>query len=82
MQPKILNQIRRYRVQARMTQRQAARRCRVRLSTYRSWEWGMAWPTKQRLFDLAIALGTSIEALYPEQYFGKKRALTLAAERA
>lgn len=81
LRPKIPNDIRRLRIRLALTQRQTARRCRVRLSTYTSWELGMAWPTKQRLLDLAIALCTTVEGLYPAQYFDRKRELELTPER-
>ena len=80
IRPKVHNEIRRYRLQLGITQRELARQVGVRLSTVSDWERGVTWPVKQRILDLAIALSTTVEGLYPEQFFGKKRKSSLVAE--
>ena len=82
IRPKVHNEIRRYRLQLGITQRELARRVGVRLSTLSSWERGLTWPTKQLLLDLAIVLSTSVEGLFPEQFFGRKRHLTALTDGA
>ncbi len=82
IRPKVRNEIRRYRLQLGITQRELARRVGVRLSTLSSWERGVTWPTKQLLLDLAIGLSTTVEGLFPEQFFERKRQRTISAEGA
>lgn len=80
LRPRVQNEIRRYRLLLGITQRELARRVGVRLSTLSSWERGMTWPTKQLLLDLAIALSTTVEGLFPEQFFARKRNQTPTVE--
>lgn len=82
LRPKIPNEIRRYRLQAGFTQQRLAEELGVGLSTLTAWERGVAWPSRQYMLDLAIALSTMVEGLYPEHFFGKKRRRTLAAENS
>jgi transcriptional regulator with XRE-family HTH domain len=79
IQPKVANEIRRYRLQAGLTQRQLARQLGIRLSTYTSWERGMTCPSLPNLFKLAKNLNTLVEGLYPEFYVrGEKLAASIA----
>lgn len=66
--PKVANEIRRYRLQAGLTQRQLARQVGVRLSTYTGWERGNTCPSLPNIFKLARKLNTLAEGLYPEFY--------------
>lgn len=68
IRPKVRNEIRRYRLQLGVTQRELARQCGVRLSTYSSWERGMTCPAVPMVFKLAKLLSTLAEGLYPEFY--------------
>jgi len=67
-QPKVPNQIRRYRLQLGLTQRQVARRLGVSASTFSSWERGLTCPAVPTVFRLAKFLNTLGEALYPDFY--------------
>jgi transcriptional regulator with XRE-family HTH domain len=78
--PKIQNEIRRYRLRLGLTQREVAKRIGVRLSTFSAWERGVTWPAKDRMLDVAIALSTLVEGLYPEFFFVKKRRLLTDAK--
>jgi putative transcriptional regulator len=62
------NSIRRYRLQAQLSQQMLADRVGVRRSTVSRWERGMSFPHSIRIFQLARALDTLVEALYPEFY--------------
>lgn len=66
---RIDNQLRRYRLRAAVTQRLLAKRLKVRVSTYSSWERGLTCPSTRLLLRLAKYLGTLAEGLYPELYF-------------
>lgn len=68
VRPKVNNEIRRYRLQLGITQRELARRLGVRLSTFSSWERGMTCPSAAMLLRLAKLLCTLAEGLYPEFY--------------
>ncbi len=63
------NQIRRYRVQLALTQREVARYLAVRPSTVSSWERGKTCPAVPLLFKLAKFLNILSEAFYPQLYF-------------
>jgi transcriptional regulator with XRE-family HTH domain len=81
IRPKIANEIRRYRLQAGLTQREIARQLGVRLATFTSWERGNACPSLQNIFRLAKKLNTLAEGLYPEFYLirGEKQLTPSAA---
>ena len=66
--PKVANEIRRYRLQLGLTQRELARRFGVSASTFSSWERGMTCPAVPTVFRLAKYLNTLGEALYPDFY--------------
>src|SRR5262245_21300086 len=68
LRPKVHNEIRRYRLQLGLTQRELAWRLDVRLSTFSSWERGMTCPSSRLLLQLAKLLSTLAEALYPDFY--------------
>ena len=68
LRPKVHNEIRRYRLQLGITQRELARQLGVRLSTFSDWERGMTCPSVPMLFKLAKQLSTLAEGLYPEFY--------------
>jgi transcriptional regulator with XRE-family HTH domain len=68
LRPKVHNEIRRYRLQLGITQRELARQVGVRLSTFSSWERGLTCPSVPMLFKLAKLLSTLAESLYPEFY--------------
>jgi transcriptional regulator with XRE-family HTH domain len=68
IRPRVANEIRRYRLQAGLTQRQLARQLGIRLSTYTSWERGNTCPSLPNIFKLAKQLDTLAEGLYPEFY--------------
>lgn len=69
VRPKVANEIRRYRLQSALTQRELAKRLGVRLSTFSSWERGLTCPSTAMLFKLAKLLNTLAEGLYPDLYF-------------
>lgn len=71
--PKVRNEIRRYRLQLGLTQRELARQLGVRLSTMSSWERGMTCPSARMVFRLAKLLSTLGEALYPDFYVLQRR---------
>lgn len=71
LRPKIHNEIRRYRLQLGITQRELARKCGVRLSTFSSWERGMTCPSVPMVFKLAKQLCTLAEGLYPDFYLAR-----------
>lgn len=62
------NAIRRHRLRNRLSQRMLAEAVGVHLTTVCCWERGMSFPAGVRLFHLARALDTLVEALYPEFY--------------
>jgi transcriptional regulator with XRE-family HTH domain len=66
--PKTANEIRRYRLQLGLTQRQVAKHFRISVSTFSSWERGMTCPSVPVVFRLAKYLNTLGEALYPDFY--------------
>jgi transcriptional regulator with XRE-family HTH domain len=66
--PKVHNEIRRYRLQLGVTQRELARQLGVRLSTFSSWERGITCPSTAFLLKLAKLLNTLAEGLYPQFY--------------
>jgi DNA-binding XRE family transcriptional regulator len=66
--PKTPNQIRRYRLQVALTQRELASRIGTRAATISSWERGRTCPAVPLVFRLAKTLDTLAEALYPEFY--------------
>ena len=68
IRPKVANEIRRYRLQLGVTQRELARRLGVRLSTFSSWERGITCPSVPMVFKLAKLLNTLAEGLYPDFY--------------
>ena len=68
IRPKVHNEIRRYRLQLGVTQRELARKCGVRLSTFSSWERGMTCPSVPMVLKLAKLLSTLAEGLYPDFY--------------
>lgn len=67
--PRIRNEIRRYRLQLTLTQREVSRQLGVRVSTLSHWEGGLTRPTLERAAKLARILQTSVQALYPEVFF-------------
>lgn len=69
--PKVANEIRRYRLQLGVTQREVARLLGVRISTFSSWERGMTCPSVPMIFKLAKLLNTLAEGLYPQFYLTK-----------
>ena len=69
--PKVHNEIRRYRLQLGVTQRELAHRIGVRLSTFSSWERGMTCPSVPLLLKMAKQLATLAEGLYPDFYMPK-----------
>jgi DNA-binding XRE family transcriptional regulator len=71
IRPKVHNEIRRYRLQLGITQRELARRVGVRLSTLSSWELGMTCPALPMAIKLAKILNTLAEGLYPEIFARK-----------
>jgi transcriptional regulator with XRE-family HTH domain len=68
VQPKMANEIRRYRLKLGLTQREVALHLGVRLSTLSSWERGLTCPTVPSIFKLAKLLNTLTEGLYPDYY--------------
>ena len=66
--PKVVNEIRRYRLQLGLTQREIACQMGIRLSTFSSWERGMTCPSTALLLRLAKILNTLAEGLYPQFY--------------
>ncbi len=72
IQPKVTNEIRRYRLQGGLTQRQLARQLGVRLSTYTGWERGNTCPSLPNIFKLARKLNTLAEGLYPDFYVAQR----------
>jgi DNA-binding XRE family transcriptional regulator len=72
IRPKVRNEIRRYRLQLGITQRELARQVGVRLSTFSSWERGLTCPSVPMVLKLAKLLSTLAEGLYPEFYLGQK----------
>lgn len=70
--PKIQNEIRRYRLLSGLTQRELARQCGVRLSTYSCWELGMTCPALPLAIRLARLLQISVQALYPEMFLARE----------
>ncbi len=76
IRPKVHNEIRRYRLQLGVTQREVARRLGVRLSTFSSWERGMTCPSVPLVFKLAKLLSTLAEALYPDFYLVQETHVT------
>lgn len=69
------NEIRRYRLQLGLTQREIARQMGVRLSTFSSWERGLTCPSVPILFKLAKLLNTLAEGLYPDLYLVRREQL-------
>jgi transcriptional regulator with XRE-family HTH domain len=65
---KFHNEIRRYRLQSGLTQREIARVLKIRASTFSAWERGLTCPAGSHLLRLAKALDTLSEALYPQFY--------------
>lgn len=65
---KLPNQIRRYRLQSGLTQREIARVLKIRTSTFSAWERGLTCPVGSHLLRLAKVLDTLSEALYPQFY--------------
>ncbi len=66
--PRFQNRIRRYRVQAGLTQRSLAERIGQRPASVSAWERGSYLPTVPNLFRLARALNTLGESLYRSLY--------------
>jgi len=66
--PKLVNEIRSYRLQLGLTQLEVARSLGIRLATFSSWERGQTCPTGPMLLRLAKVLSTLAEALYPQFY--------------
>lgn len=66
------NQIRRYRLQAGLTQHELAALIAVRSSTVSEWERGATCPSAALVLKLAKALGTLAEALYPQFYLHRE----------
>jgi transcriptional regulator with XRE-family HTH domain len=66
--PKLVNEIRTYRLRMGLTQLEVARRLGIRLATFSSWERGLTCPTGLMLLRLAKVLSTLAEALYPQFY--------------
>jgi len=66
--PKLMNEIRSYRLQLGLTQLEVARSLGIRLATFSSWERGQTCPTGPMLLRLAKVLSTLAEALYPQFY--------------
>ena len=79
IRPKVQNEIRRYRLQLGVTQRELARRCGVRLSTFSDWERGITCPSVPMVLRLAKILSTLAEGLYPEFYAPQKEPVTARA---
>jgi len=73
IRPKVNNEIRRYRLQLGVTQRELARTCGVRLSTFSSWERGMTCPSVPMVLKLAKLLSTLAEGLYPDFYRAERQ---------
>ena len=76
LRPKVQNEIRRYRLQLGITQRELAGRLGVRLSTLSDWERGMTCPSVPMVLRLARILNTLAEGLYPEFYLAQKEQVT------
>lgn len=72
IRPRVHNEIRRYRLQLGITQRELARRVGVRLSTLSSWELGMTCPALPMAIKMAKILNTLAEGLYPEIFSQKE----------
>ena len=72
-QPKFPNSIRRYRLQLGLTQREVVRQLGVRIETLSCWEGGLTRPTLEMAARLASALQISVQALYPEMFFGPRQ---------
>lgn len=70
-QPKTENQIRRYRLQFGMTQKDVAKELGVRASTISAWERGLSCPTLRPMAKLAKILNTLVEGLYPDLFFSR-----------
>lgn len=66
--PRFQNRIRRYRVQAGLTQRTLAEQIGQRPASVSAWERGNYLPTVPNLFRLARALNTLGESLYWSLY--------------
>jgi transcriptional regulator with XRE-family HTH domain len=62
--PRFPNRIRRYRLQAGLTQRSLAQQIGQRRASVSAWERGRHLPTVPNLFRLARALSTLAESLY------------------
>lgn len=67
---RVANEIRRYRLQLGLTQREVARRLGIPASTYSAWEHGMTWPSLKQAARLGRALDIMVQGLYPELFFG------------
>ena len=72
IRPRVRNEIRRYRLQVGITQRELAKRLGVRLATISDWERGMACPSLPMAIKLARLLSTLAEGLYPDFYLVQK----------
>lgn len=74
--PKVCNEIRRYRLQLGLTQRQVAKRLGIRLSTFSAWERGMTCPSLKMAARLGRALEVMAPGLYPRMFFGPDETVT------
>lgn len=63
------NEIRRYRLQAGLTQASVARRLCVRITTISDWEGGLTCPTLKMAARLGVILQAPVQALYPGVFF-------------
>jgi transcriptional regulator with XRE-family HTH domain len=70
------NAIRRYRLQAGLTQKKLAELVGRSRGVISSWERGTILPSVPNLFKLAKILNTLAESLYAEFYFPKESRLT------
>lgn len=66
--PKTNCEIRQYRLRLGLTQAELAARVGIRAETISQWERGQSCPAARPLLQLAKALGTLAEALYPDFY--------------
>jgi DNA-binding XRE family transcriptional regulator len=82
IRPKVHNDIRRYRLQLGITQRELARRCGVRLSTYSDWERGMTCPSLRMALKLERLLQISVQALYADMFLDRDQREGVAAQTA
>jgi transcriptional regulator with XRE-family HTH domain len=79
--PRYPNRIRRYRIQAGLSQRALANAIGQRRASVSAWERGHHLPNVVSLFRLARALDTLSESLYWQVYTAAVRASTHTPER-